>query len=43
MFEDTFVSIKHPVRCLYIYIYLGTKKGELTVPQNYWFQLDTGT
>lgn len=45
MFEDTFVSIKHPLRCLcvYIYIYFGTKKGELTVPQKYWFQLDTGT
>lgn len=26
-----------------IYIYLGTKKGELTVPQKSWFQLDTGT
>lgn len=41
MLEDTFISIKHPVRCLYIYIW-ESKKGELTVPQNYWFQLDTG-
>lgn len=22
-----------------VYIYLGIKKGELTVPQNYWFQM----
>lgn len=34
------MSVKHPVRCSYTY--LGTKTDELTVPQKYRSQLDTG-